>query len=59
MVFGVIFFSFFKVFGQLGDFCFCNVLFFGLGLIIGLLIVVYFGFLVVLNMFGFYDLVVV
>lgn len=56
MALGVIFSSFFKALGQLGDPRFRNVLFLGLGLTIGLLIAAYFGLLAVLNTLGLYDL---
>lgn len=56
MALGVIFSSFFKALGQLGNPRFRNVLFLGLGLTIGLLIAAYFGLLAVLNTLGLYDL---
>lgn len=56
MALGVIFSSFFKALGQLGDPRFRNVLFLGLGLTVGLLIAAYFGLLAVLNTLGLYDL---
>ena len=56
MALGVIFSSFFKALGQLGDPRFRNVLFLGLGLTIALLIAAYFGLLAVLNTLGLYDL---
>ncbi len=58
MALSVIFDSFFKALGQMGDRRFRKVLLLGLGLTLGLLIAAYFVLLWVLNALGLHDLLV-